>query len=133
METDLHSINWQQDILQYLKSFSVFINLNESIRFEKIDPITYERETVVSLPYVSYIKENRQDFLKKQLSLTVGMPDIFGSFTYKYITSDPVYRSEINFHPEYPVFNIGLSYKINNFKAKPSQQNNGGGMNVGGI
>ncbi|MEI8202383.1 MAG: outer membrane beta-barrel family protein [Bacteroidota bacterium] len=75
----------------------------------------------------------RQDFLKKQLSLTVGMPDIFGSFTYKYITSDPVYRSEINFHPEYPVFNIGLSYKINNFKAKPSQQNNGGGMNVGGI
>ena len=74
----------------------------------------------------------RQDFLNKQLSLTVGMPDIFGSFKYKYVTSDPVYRSEINFSPEYPMFNIGLSYKINNFKAKASQQN-GGGMNVGGI
>lgn len=51
--------------MQHLKLFSAFTGLSESIRFEKIEPIAYERETVVSLPYGDYIKENRQDFYKK--------------------------------------------------------------------
>jgi len=52
-------------MLVHLKSFSSFHSISESIRIEKIDPVTYENETVTSLPYLNYIKDNRQDFLKK--------------------------------------------------------------------
>jgi hypothetical protein len=52
-------------MLVHLKSFSTFQSIIESIRIERIDPVTYENETVTSLPYINYIKDNRQDFLKK--------------------------------------------------------------------
>ena len=51
-------------MLKHLKDFKNF-SLFESIRIEKMDPSTYEKETVTTLPYVNKIEENRQLFLKK--------------------------------------------------------------------
>jgi len=51
-------------MLKHLKDFKNF-SLFESVRIEKMDPSTYERETVTTLPYVNKIEENRQPFLKK--------------------------------------------------------------------
>jgi len=51
-------------MLRHLKDFKNF-NLFESIRIEKMDPSTYDKETVTALPYVKKIEENRQEFLKK--------------------------------------------------------------------
>lgn len=57
-------------MLKHLKTFTSFLRLNESIRIEKIDPITYENETVTALPYINYIKDNRQEFLKKLIKIS---------------------------------------------------------------
>jgi transcriptional regulator with XRE-family HTH domain len=51
-------------MLKHLKDFKNF-SLFESIRIEKMDPSTYKKETVTTLPYVNKIEENRQLFLKK--------------------------------------------------------------------
>ena len=44
-------------MFRHLKDFKNFF-LSESIRIEKMDPSTYEKETVTSLPYVKKIEEN---------------------------------------------------------------------------
>jgi hypothetical protein len=51
-------------------NFKDFNSLNESIRIEKIDPSYYSNETVTSLPYSKYIKENRNSFLKKLVKIS---------------------------------------------------------------
>jgi len=60
-------------------NFKDFNTLNESIRIEKIDPSYYEKETVTSLPYSKYLKENRNDFLKKitKISEDIGIKPIW--------------------------------------------------------
>lgn len=51
-------------MLKHLKDFKSF-SLNESLKVEKMDPVSYKNETVTSLPYKNLIKENRNAFLKK--------------------------------------------------------------------
>jgi hypothetical protein len=51
-------------------NFKDFSRLNESVRVEKIDPAYYKNETVTSLPYSKYLKENRNDFLKKLVKIS---------------------------------------------------------------
>ena len=41
----------------HLKNFNNFFTLSESISVEKIIPDSYEKETVVSLPYNNLIEE----------------------------------------------------------------------------
>ena len=50
-------------MLKHLRNFQNF--LNESIRVEKVDPASYQDETVTALPYMNLIEDNRQAFLKK--------------------------------------------------------------------
>jgi hypothetical protein len=50
-------------MLKHLRDFKNFIN--ESIRIDKVDPASYQDETVTALPYSKLIDENRQAFLKK--------------------------------------------------------------------
>jgi hypothetical protein len=56
--------------MKHIQNFKNFIGLNESIRVQKISPDSYMEETVVSLPYLDYIKENRQEFLKKLVTIS---------------------------------------------------------------
>lgn len=56
-------------MLKHISNFKTFVKINESIRIEKIDPVSYERETVVSLPYLSYIRDNRHGFLQKLVKI----------------------------------------------------------------
>ena len=56
-------------MLKHLRDFKTFILL-ESIKVEKIEPSSYEQETVTQLPYTEYIEDNRNDFLKKLLRIS---------------------------------------------------------------
>jgi hypothetical protein len=56
-------------MLKHLRDFKTFILL-ESIKVEKIEPSSYEQETVTQLPYTGYIEDNRNDFLKKLLRIS---------------------------------------------------------------
>lgn len=56
--------------MNHIQKFKDFIRLNESIRIQKMDPVSYSEETVVSLPYLDHIKENRNDFLKKLVAIS---------------------------------------------------------------
>lgn len=56
-------------MLKHLKDFKSFILL-ESVRVEKIDPSSYEQETVTQLPYSEYIEDNRNEFLKKLIRIS---------------------------------------------------------------
>jgi hypothetical protein len=52
--------------LKDFKSFSLF----ENMKVEKIEPAAYNMETVTELPYMSYIGENRNKFLKKLIKIS---------------------------------------------------------------
>lgn len=56
-------------MLKHLKDFRSF-SLLEGIKVEKIDPVSYERETVTDLPYSGKIEDNRDEFLKKLISIS---------------------------------------------------------------
>ena len=56
--------------MNHIQRFKDFTRLNESIRIQKMDPSSYMEETVVSLPYLNHIKENRQEFLKKLVTIS---------------------------------------------------------------
>jgi hypothetical protein len=56
--------------MNHIRRFKEFTRLNESIRIQKMDPSSYMEETVVSLPYLDHIKENRQEFLKKLVTIS---------------------------------------------------------------
>lgn len=51
-------------------NFKDFSRIDESIKVEKIEPSYYENETVTSLPYSKYLKENRNAFLKKLVKMS---------------------------------------------------------------
>ena len=50
--------------MKHLKGFRSF-SILETIRIDRIEPGSFETQTVTSMPYVNYIKENRYSFLKK--------------------------------------------------------------------
>ena len=56
-------------MLKHLRDFKSFI-LFESVKVEKLDPSSYEQETVTQLPYTSYIEDNRNEFLKKLIRVS---------------------------------------------------------------
>ena len=56
-------------MLRHLKDFKSFY-LFENVKVEKIDPASYKMETVTELPYMSYIEENRNKFLKKLIKIS---------------------------------------------------------------
>jgi hypothetical protein len=56
-------------MLRHLKDFKSF-SLLEGIKVEKIDPSSYEMETVNGLPYSNKIGDNRNDFLKKLIKIS---------------------------------------------------------------
>lgn len=64
-------------MLKHIRSFHNF--LNESIRVDKMDPVSYADETVTALPYTNLIESNRQSFLKKivRISEDLGINPIW--------------------------------------------------------
>lgn len=60
----------------------------------------------------------RQSFMKKRLSVSLAMRDIFNTRTHKSETYTDTYYLYSKRYRDAPVWNIGLSYKINNFKEK---------------
>lgn len=56
-------------MLKHLKDFKGYF-LSEAIKIEKIDPSSYEMETVTDLPYANKIEDNRNEFLKKLVKIS---------------------------------------------------------------
>jgi hypothetical protein len=54
----------------HLKYFHKFNTINEATKVDKVDPVSYDNETVLSLPYTDLIEENRQSFLKKLVRIS---------------------------------------------------------------
>lgn len=72
--------------MNHIQTFKDFTRLNESIRVQKMDPSSYMEQTVVSLPYINEIKENRQEFLKKLVTIS------------KDLGIDPIWLLHVIFH-----------------------------------
>jgi len=64
----------------------------------------------------------RQDFLKKKLSLTLSVNDIFKSQTYVFDNHKPTFRVYGGFYPEAPTAMLSLSYRFNEFKGRRKSQ-----------
>jgi len=56
--------------MNHIQKFQDFKRLSESIRVQKMEPDSYMEQTVVALPYSEHIKENRQEFLKKLVTIS---------------------------------------------------------------
>jgi len=85
-------------MLKHLKDFKNF-SLFESIRIEKMDPSTYEKETVTSLPYVNQIEENRQEFLKKLCKISEDLeikPEWLLHTIFHESRFDPKYKDQMS-------------------------------------
>lgn len=76
----------------------------------------------------------KQDFLKNKLTATLQIQDIFGTMKFSGSSYGTNFENQFKFKRESQIVQLTLSYKINNFKAKPgkdgpdSSGNEGGGM-----
>ena len=77
-------------MLRHLKDFKSFY-LFENVKVEKIDPASYKMETVTELPYMSYIEENRNKFLKKLIKPEWLLHTIFHESRF-----DSKYKDEVS-------------------------------------
>lgn len=85
-------------MLRHLKDFKSFY-LFENVKVEKIDPASYKMETVTELPYMSYIEENRNKFLKKiiKISEELGIkPEWLLHTIFHESRFDPKYKDEVS-------------------------------------
>ena len=64
----------------------------------------------------------RQEFMKKKLSVTLSVNDIFRSNYYYFDNKKPSFRVYGGYYPEAPVVMLSLSYKFNDFKARQKGQ-----------
>jgi hypothetical protein len=85
-------------MLRHLKDFKSF-SLFENVKVEKIYPAAYKMETVTELPYMSYIEENRNKFLKKiiKISEELGIkPEWLLHTIFHESRFDPKYKDEVS-------------------------------------
>lgn len=85
-------------MLKHLKDFKNF-SLFETVRIEKMNPSTYEKETVTTLPYVNKIEENRQLFLKKLCKISEELdikPEWLLHTIFHESRFDPKYRDQMS-------------------------------------
>ena len=64
----------------------------------------------------------RQDFLKKKLSVTLTVNDIFSTNHFYFDDQKPSFRVYGGYYPEAPVVMLGLNFKFNDFKARQKSQ-----------
>jgi hypothetical protein len=69
----------------------------------------------------------RQEFMKKKLSATLGIQDIFGTGKYEGTSYGDNFKSSFKMQREPRVLLLTLSYKINNYKmGKPDNEDQSG-------
>ncbi|MBN2776631.1 MAG: TonB-dependent receptor [Bacteroidales bacterium] len=60
----------------------------------------------------------RQDFLDRKLAISANIRNVFLSMKHESITETPTIYSYNLRQPKYPMFNISITYKINDFKRR---------------
>jgi hypothetical protein len=76
----------------------------------------------------------KQEFWQNKMSATLQVQDIFGTMKFSGTSSGANFENQFKFKRESQIVQLTLSYKINNFKNKPSKDgpdssgNEGGGM-----
>ena len=74
----------------------------------------------------------RQSFLNKRVSVSLNVRDIFKTQNMKSTTDTETFWEYSERHRKAPSWNIGVNFKINNFKEKLPDEGEGGGGNGGG-
>jgi len=70
----------------------------------------------------------KQDFLKRKLSATLSVRDVFGTGEHESIAEGPgFYNYSLRSH-EAPIFMLTLTYNFNNFKQEREREENGEGF-----
>ena len=67
----------------------------------------------------------RQDFLNKNLNLTLSMRDLFGTMSHEFVTDQPDYYMKRKFDRESRILRLSVSYKINDYKKKRDRREEG--------
>ncbi|MCE1198047.1 MAG: TonB-dependent receptor [Marinilabiliales bacterium] len=76
----------------------------------------------------------RQDLMKNKLTATLQVQDIFGTMKFSGSSAGANFENQFKYKRESQIIQLTLSYKLNNFKAKPGKEapessgNEGGGM-----
>lgn len=68
----------------------------------------------------------KRDFLKRKLSATFQVRDIFGTAKHETLYEGDNFYKFSQFNHKSPTFNLKLSFKINNYKTKRERGSNGG-------
>jgi len=94
------------------------------------DAATIEAQGKESASYMIGIAI-KQDFFKRKLSVTLNMRDVFNTWKSDSYTYGDNFIVHDGFKSKYPMLNLSLSYKINNYKQKrekPNMEQEGGEM-----
>ncbi len=73
----------------------------------------------------------KQDFMDKQLSLTLQVRDMLGTARYEYTSASPDLYSHQYFNRESPVVMLNIKFNFNNYKQKNSTEQPDNGMDQG--
>jgi len=115
------SDNWS---LRFNSDFSFFENSRLQLRgYYRGPSVTIQGERS-SFFYTSVAY--RQDFLNKNLNLTLSMRDVFGTMEHEFITDQPNFYSKRKFKRESQIMRLSVSYKINDYKRKRNRRGEGG-------
>jgi outer membrane receptor protein involved in Fe transport len=69
----------------------------------------------------------KKDFFNRQLTTTFSIRDLFKSAKHEFTSEGEGFYSYMYFNREAPIFQLGLSWKINNYKSKPGNRTDDGG------
>ena len=120
---------YNSDISQSTNTWNIRFNSSFKIKTDtkiqltaNYDAPTIEPQEKEMASYVIGIAI-KQDFFKRKLTVTLNMRDLFNTWkmeNYTYGNNFTVYN---NVKSKYPMINLSLSYKINNFKQKRERSN----------
>ncbi|MBI9066068.1 MAG: TonB-dependent receptor [Salinivirgaceae bacterium] len=72
----------------------------------------------------------KQDFMKRKLSTTLQIRDIFSGWRHEMETDTPEIYEYTLFTPNTPIISLTVSYKLNNYNTKRGQRGDGNGGDV---
>ena len=124
LEGEINGESVDRESMSYQGRFNGIFRLGTGSRFQFTGiydgPLIFPEGRSKEMFYsdISY----RQDFLKKKLTATISMKDVFASGKEEGTSDSSAFKSYFKFQREPRVVTFTLSYKINNFKLKRSNK-----------
>ena len=126
IETTQHDFSWNS---RFNNTFKISPNTRLQIDFSYQSPAV--RAQGKSAGFFSSSAALKQDFLKRKVSATLQVRDVFGTWKHEFESAGTDFYQYTLFSPNTPIVMLTVSYKINNYKIR-KKRGGGSDMDAGG-